>query len=94
MENIVCSDFYCAVAEDQHFIETPISLSCGHSICKDCAPLDPKLICKICNKQNLLLDLSVTEENLLIKKLISLKLDEFFQIINIRFRDSRESLKG
>jgi hypothetical protein len=54
MENIDYSDFYCALAEDQHFIETPISLSCGHSICKGCIPaVDQSLVCKICNKQNI-----------------------------------------
>jgi hypothetical protein len=94
MENIDYSDFYCALAEDQHFIEAPISLSCGHSICKDCIPaVDPSIVCKICNKQNII-NLAVAEENLTINKLISLKLAELFQCINIRIRDSRESLKG
>jgi hypothetical protein len=37
-----------------HVVKTPISISCGHSICKKCIPLNDRheFKCRICNKNN------------------------------------------
>lgn len=37
-----------------HIVKNPISISCGHSICKECIPLNDshEFNCRICNKRN------------------------------------------
>ena len=44
----------CAVTNDKHFINEPLSLSCGHSVCKNC--LDDvkynKIKCIKCGEMN------------------------------------------
>ena len=44
----IFKQLYCGLTND-HIVKEPISLSCGHSICKQCVP-DPVIIkCKICS---------------------------------------------
>ena len=38
-EEIIAS-LSCANAKDKHFVEKPISLSCGHYVCKKCILID------------------------------------------------------
>jgi hypothetical protein len=40
-------DLQCGLTND-HIIEQPIGLSCGHCICKKCVPKQSKIRCKIC----------------------------------------------
>jgi hypothetical protein len=35
-----------------HYVEEPISLKCGHSICKNCLPSNKIFKCKLCGKIN------------------------------------------
>ena len=45
--------FRCALGEDEHIYKEPITLSCGHCICKSCIPeIKDKLTCKICGDEN------------------------------------------
>lgn len=48
------SSICCAFANDDHFIEKPIELSCGHLICQKCIPKENNedLACQICGEKN------------------------------------------
>lgn len=37
-----------------HIVKIPISISCGHSICQECIPINDshEFNCRICNKKN------------------------------------------
>ena len=93
------SVFYCAIANDKHFLEKPVTLSCGHSICKECfnvTDLSSHLSvikCGICDEINQT-DLSKVKESFVIKKLFSTNLAELFSVLEERFYTSIESLKG
>jgi hypothetical protein len=89
------SVFYCAIASDQHFLEKPLTLSCGHSICQQCIPnrSSPIVKCGICNEINHT-DLTKVKESFVIKKLITVNLCELFGVLEERFYSSLESLKG
>jgi hypothetical protein len=81
----------CALSgEDKHFIEKPITLLCGHSICKQCIPTDSKILCTICGK----VDLTPVNDSVLINTLLESNFLELFEIISVRFNDSLKLLKG
>ena len=47
--------FHCASSNDQHYIIEPIPLSCGHSICEKCVPINSnnyQIKCKQCGQFN------------------------------------------
>lgn len=98
LEDNLISILSCAVSSDNHFIEKPIPLSCGHAICKKCIPINDEnnieqILCGICNKLNKS-DLNVVEESLIIKNLVSLNLDKLFGMVKKRFEESLYELKG
>ena len=48
----VLEELKCALSDEQHFSIQPITLTkCGHSVCKNCLPVDTNepIKCKICN---------------------------------------------
>jgi hypothetical protein len=85
--------FCCALAEDHHFLQKSITLSCGHSICQKCIPIEGDLVCKQCNEQNVF-DLTSAKENYVIKTLFELHYPDLFESMRVRFYDSLKSLKG
>ena len=89
------SVFYCALATDQHFLEKPITLSCGHSICQQCAPIKASahVKCGICSEINHT-ELHKIKESFVIKKLLSSNLNDLFGILEERFYSSLDLLKG
>ena len=43
----------CALAEDDHLVQKPITISCTHLICQKCIPKNNEdIICKICGELN------------------------------------------
>ena len=44
------NDLKCGITDD-HIVREPISLSCGHCICKNCVPdiQEANINCKICS---------------------------------------------
>ena len=46
-------DLYCGLSND-HIVKEPITLTCGHSICKQCVHDQVKIKCKICSEESAL----------------------------------------
>ena len=44
------SDLQCGLTND-HIVREPISLTCGHCICKKCVNDRAKIICRICSEE-------------------------------------------
>jgi transcription elongation factor Elf1 len=94
MSHIDQNIFCCALALDKHFIENPVTLSCGHSICKLCVPKKTEvLVCKICGEKNEI-DLNKVKESVGMKKLLSLNLCGMLQIILDRYNESVTNIEG
>jgi hypothetical protein len=83
----------CAMADDEHILEKPITLSCGHSVCRECIPSDKMLTCGICEIKNTF-DLTEANESVVINMLLSMNFSELFQLISDRFNDSLKLLNG
>jgi phage FluMu protein Com len=89
----------CAAAQDEHFIQQPLTISCGHSLCRSCLvnidgekKLDVK--CNICKETNIIENLRQVKESIAAKKLFSIYIDDLFPIIQERFDSSLKDLKG
>jgi hypothetical protein len=71
------------LADDKHILEKPITLSCGHSLCRECIPSDLILTCRICEIE-IIFDLTkANESDMIFKKLLSMKFSQVFQLINL-----------
>jgi hypothetical protein len=93
MENIEKA-LCCAVANDEHFLERPITLSCGHSVCKSCVPISiTDIVCKVCNEKNEF-DLKKAKESFGMKTLLACNFEAIYKIVHKRFIGSIEHLKG
>jgi hypothetical protein len=58
--NNLIENFKCASLKYDHIVQEPLSLNCGHCICKTCSVKEKKLYCKTCNK---LTDRDMKDEN-------------------------------
>lgn len=85
----------CAMSSDSHFVKQPLSLSCGHSVCKKCVPATEKkqLKCKLCGEINQI-ELDKLSESRAIKQLLKAHFDQLFDIIVARFETSLTNLRG
>lgn len=99
----------CGLSNDDHILMQPVSLSCGHSVCKKCIPLNFNYDgvetgcgtihneqinkCKLCGKQNTI-NLNQMNESQPVKQLLKLYLNDLFQMLEERFDESIKSLKG
>ena len=45
-------EFYCIFSDTKHFLIDPITISCGHSVCKTCLPREntDSIRCEICKR--------------------------------------------
>jgi hypothetical protein len=88
----------CASVMDEHFIQQPIGISCGHSICRNCVPVNDEkhldIKCSICNETNIIDNLRLIKESIPAKKLFSLYLNNLFPIVRNKFDCSLKDLKG
>ena len=62
-------ELYCGLTND-HVVKEPISLSCGHCICKKCVPDQVKIKCKICSIETDKSNLQINTESAPIKRMI------------------------
>jgi hypothetical protein len=88
-------EYICALSNDQHIINDPLVLSCGHNICKECLEKIglESILCKICceqTKRNLISD----EKTKFIKESIQLNIESFLKIINKKMIESVSLLSG
>ena len=84
----------CAIANDAHFLEKPITLSCGHSVCKNCIPIiDTALVCHVFNEKNEF-DLKKAKESFGMKTLLACNFEDIYKILHQRFSGSIERLKS
>ena len=82
----VFSDLQCGLTND-HVVKEPISLSCGHYICKKCVPSKPEMKCKICNVETDGSELRIDLESVPIKNIIKMCLSGLFDDLEKRATD-------
>ena len=85
----------CAYSDKEHFLISPISLLCGHSICKSCIPnaYTGEIRCKICDmvsKQ----DLNEFQVSSKAQKALQLNIGVIFQILTKETTDRLNEFKG
>lgn len=74
-----------------HIIENAVSLSCGHLVCKSCITLG-SIECKLCGKLNKN-DLSEPEVLSAINEVIYYRINDLFQVFEIKYAESFETFK-
>jgi hypothetical protein len=85
----------CALSLDKHIVIQPLALSCGHSICKDCLPLNGnyKFNCLICEKQNKT-DLYSCKESQTLKYLLKENVGYLLSNVHERLRSTLAHIKS
>ena len=93
--NDLLRELYCGLSND-HVVKEPISLSCGHSICKACVPVcgQVKIRCKICNEETFKYKLKINKESALVKKSIKSCLSGLFDDLEKRATEGINSFKS
>ena len=74
---------YCGLTND-HVVKVPMTLSCGHSICKQCVPDQVIIKCKICSVDTDKSSLQINTESALVKMMIKTYLEELFEELEKR----------
>ena len=87
-------DLQCSLATD-HVVKEPISLPCGHCVCKNCFPDQTIIICKICSietdKSELL---KVNRESDPIENIVKRPLSALFDDLEKQTTDRTNSFKS
>ena len=83
----------CGLTND-HIVEKPIILLCGHNICKKCVPDQAKIKCKICSVEMNKSELRVDMESVPIKNSIKRCLSGLFDDLEKRATDEMDSFKS
>ena len=86
-------ELYCGLTND-HVVQEPISLSCGHCICEACVPDQVKIKCKICNEETDKSKLEMNKESALVKNSIKSCLSGLFDDLEKRTTDGINSFKS
>ena len=87
------SDLQCGLTND-HIVREPISLECGHTICKKCVNDQVKIECKICNEETDKSELRVDRESVPTKRMKLSSLSESFDDLEKRATDGINSYKS
>ena len=94
--NEVSKNFKCALSNDDHVAQEPISLNCGHCICKSCllkSEYQNIITCKLCN-QVTNRDLKNEKESTLVKSMIAHFLSQLFVELENKTSEGVNKLKG
>ena len=86
-------ELYCSLTND-HVVKEPISLSCGHCICKQCVPDQAKIKCKICSAESDKSYLQINKESNLVKRMIKSFLSGLFEELETRATNDINSFKS
>jgi hypothetical protein len=81
IETLYC----CASIITKHFVESPITLSCSHSVCKKCI-LAETVYCEKCETE-CKVDLNDLNESFPLKTLLSMHFQEMIEIQNKRYNE-------
>ena len=87
------NDLQCGLSND-HVVKEPISLSCGHCICKQCVPDQSKIKCNICSEETDKSELRVDMESAPIKRKKLSSLSELFDDLEKRATEEISSFKS
>ena len=87
------NDLQCGLSND-HVVKEPISLSCGHCICKQCVPDQSKIKCNICSIETDKSKLEINIESALVKNSIKRCLSGLFDDLEKRTTDGINSFKS
>ena len=85
-------ELYCGLTNN-HVVKEPISLSCGHSICKQCVPDQVKIQCKICSEETNKSRLKINTESALVKRMIESYLSGLLEELEKRATNEINSFK-
>ena len=83
----------CGFTND-HVVKEPISLSCGHCICKKCVPDQSKIKCNICREETDKSELRVDSESVPIKNINKRSLSGLFDDLEKRATNGINSFKS
>ena len=86
-------ELYCGLTDD-HIVKEPISLLCGHSICKHCVPDQVKIKYKICSEETDESSIKINTESASIKTNIKSSLSGFFEELEKHATNEKNSLKS
>ena len=87
-------ELYCGLTND-HIVKEPISLSCGHCICKrPCLTYQKRFRCKICSVETDESELNADMESDPIKQMIKSDLSGLFQELEKRVTHEINTFKS
>lgn len=86
-------DLQCGLTND-HIVEQPIGLLCGHYICENCVPDQSKIKCKICSGETEKYNLKTNKESCHLKEIIESCLSKLFDFLEQRTTDGINSFRS
>jgi len=90
----ILTQLYCGLTND-HIVREPISLSCGHCVCKTpCLTDQNRIKCKICNVETEKSKLENSVESTPIKLMIKSYLSPLFEELEKRATNEINSFKS
>ena len=89
------SELQCGLTND-HIVREPISLVCGHCICKKCVSdvQEAKIKCTICTEETYKSNLQINRESVPFENSIKMCLSGLFDDLERRATDGIHSLKS
>ena len=91
--NDLLRKLYCSLTND-HVVKEPISLSCSHSVCKQCISDHFKIKCKICGIETNKSSLKINTESAFVKRMIKSFLSGLFDELEKRATNEINSFKS
>lgn len=94
MANNLIEEFRCALSSQPHYFIKPVSLVCGHCVCRDCIPKEENItMCLICNTITTQ-DIRNSNESIMAKKAMKMSMQELLESMQVHFFGSLQKLKG